>query len=116
MFAVIGPGPVMVTGVPEMVVYCAIVCAVFAVPEKTRPSVVDAFDTTDSVPSAGTVGFRVTVSLRIKPFVLATDKFRGDVADEIDVFEAEPWVKVVPSGTEYGYVEKMRFAYAGFVD
>ena len=84
-----------------------------AVPENPSPSVVDALDTTDNVPSAVTAGVRVTVSPMMNPFVLATAKFRGVVVDEKDMFEEPPCVTVVPVGTEYGYVEKTRLAYAG---
>jgi hypothetical protein len=45
-------------------------------------------------------GLRDTVSPIINPFVLATDRFRGLVTEDKDMFEADPCVIVTPLGTE----------------
>jgi hypothetical protein len=92
IFAVKGAVPVMVTGLPDIVVYWGtVVVAVLARPVYERPRMGATFETTARDPRAEIAGFRVTVSPSTKPFVLATVRFSGfaDV-DAVVTFDAVP--------------------------
>jgi len=92
IFAVKGVVPVIVTGLPDIVVYWGIVVvAVLARPVYASPRMGATFETTVSVPRAEMAGVRVTVSPSTKPFVLATVRFSGfrDVVAVV-MFDAAP--------------------------
>ena len=113
MFAVIGPGPVMDTGVPNTVdpVLIVLIMEVFASPVYASPRVGAVFEATVRVPRDATEGVTVTVSPITKPFVLATVKFTGfvDVAPVVTFPAAVAFEIRVPAGIDtYGYGEMVK--------
>jgi hypothetical protein len=102
--------PVIVTGLPDIVVYWGtVVVAVLASPVYASPRMGATFETTVSVPRAEMEGVKVTVSPITKPFVLATVRFRGLVdVDAVVTFDAVPCVTTVPDGMG-AYGKGLRF-------